>query len=169
VVNVITFLQQSRDWNSTAVFIAYDDSDGWYDHQLGQIMNQSTTADDMLTGNGQCGNGTVSALPGALGAVHAQGRCGYGPRQPLLVISPFAKQNFVDHTLTDQSSIIHFVEDNWLGGKRIGSGSFDTISGSVNNMFDFSRQHDHFGDRDGNDGLFLLNPTSGEPQGFGRW
>jgi phospholipase C len=119
----------------------------------------------MLTGNGQCGSGTESALPGALGAAHAQGRCGYGPRQPLMVISPYAKQNFVDHTLTDQTSIIHFIEDNWLSGKRI-SGSFDAISGSVNNMFDFSRHHDHFGDDD-NDGLFLLNPTTGEPQG--RW
>jgi phospholipase C len=157
VVEVINFLQQQRDWDSTAVFIAYDDSDGWYDHQLGQIVNQSTTADDMLTGNGQCGSGTDTALPGASGAAHAQGRCGYGPRLPLQLISPYAKHNFVDHTLTDQSSIIHFVEDNWLGGKRIGSGSFDAISGTVNNMFDFSHRDDH--DRD----QFLLNPTTGEP------
>jgi phospholipase C len=157
VVNVINFLQQQRDWESTAVFIAYDDSDGWYDHQLGQIVNQSTTADDMLTGNGQCGNGTDTALPGASGAAHAQGRCGYGPRLPLQLISPYAKHNFVDHTLTDQSSIIHFIEDNWLGGKRIGSGSFDAISGSVNNMFDFSHRDDRHDDR------FLLNPTTGEP------
>lgn len=42
-----------------------------------------------------------------------QDRCGYGPRQPLLVISPYAKVNFVDHTITDQSSILRFVEDNW--------------------------------------------------------
>jgi phospholipase C len=167
VVTVINALQQSRDWSSTAVFIAYDDSDGWYDHQLGQIVNQSTTASDMLTGTGLCGSGTDSALPGPSGAAHAQGRCGYGPRLPLMVISPFAKENFVDHTLTDQSSIIRFVEDNWLGGKRIGSGSFDAIAGPVNNMFDFSRHHDHFGDDD-NDGLFLLNPSTGEPIGFGR-
>jgi phospholipase C len=168
VVTVINALQQSHDWSSTAVFIAYDDSDGWYDHQLGQIVNQSTTASDMLTGTGLCGSGTDSALPGPSGAAHAQGRCGYGPRLPLMVISPFAKENFVDHTLTDQSSIIRFVEDNWLGGKRIGSGSFDAIAGPVNNMFDFNRHHDHFGDDD-KDGLFLLNPSTGEPIGFGRW
>jgi phospholipase C len=72
----------------------------------------------------------------------------------------------VDHTLTDQSSIIHFVEDNWLSGKRIGSGSFDADSGSVNNMFDFSREHEW--DSHGNDGLFLLDPSTGEPQGFGH-
>ncbi|HEY1757975.1 MAG TPA: alkaline phosphatase family protein [Bryobacteraceae bacterium] len=166
VVTVINALQQSREWSSTAVFINYDDSDGWYDHQLGQIVNQSTTADDMLTGTGQCGTGTDSALPGPSGAAHAQGRCGYGPRLPMMVISPWAKHNFVDHTLTDQSSIIRFVEDNWLGGKRIGNGSFDAIAGSVTNMFDFSQSGDHFGDhRD--DNLLLLNPGTGEPQG--RW
>ena len=38
------------------------------------------------------------------------------PRLPLLVISPFAKVNFVDGTFTDQTSIVQFIEDNWLGG-----------------------------------------------------
>src|SRR5947209_7929932 len=47
------------------------------------------------------------------------------PRQPLVVVSPWARQNFVDHTVTDQTSILRFVEDNWLGGTRIGQGSFD--------------------------------------------
>ena len=41
---VINFLQKQRDWESTAVVIAYDDSDGWYDHVLGQIVNHSATA-----------------------------------------------------------------------------------------------------------------------------
>ena len=44
------------------------------------------------------------------------GRCGYGTRMPLLVVSPFAKRNFVDHTLTDQTSVLRFIEDNWLDG-----------------------------------------------------
>ena len=57
-----------------------------------------------------------------------QTRCGYGPRQPLLVISPFAKRNFVDHTVTDQSSVLRFIEDNWETG-RIGNFSFDTKAG----------------------------------------
>ena len=71
-----------------------------------------------------------------------QGRCGYGTRLPLLVISPFARSNFVDHTLTDQTSIIRFIEDNWLNGERVQpGGSFDTIAGTLENMFDFDR-HD---------------------------
>lgn len=159
VVSVINFLMTTRDWSSTAVFINYDDSDGWYDHQLGQIVNQSATADDALTSTGHCGTGDA-ALPGADGAPHAQGRCGYGPRIPLMVISPWAKANFVDHTLADQSSIIHFIEDNWLRGERIGQGSFDAVSGSVDNMFDFT----HIS----SPSPYLLNPTTGEPAGI-RW
>ena len=65
----------------------------------------------------------------------ALGRCGYGTRVPLMVISPFAKKNYVDHTLVDQSSVLRFIEDNWLGGQRIQpGGSFDTIAGSIQNM-----------------------------------
>jgi phospholipase C len=134
VVNVINFLQQQSDWANTAVVIAYDDSDGWYDHQMGPIVNQSATSMDALTAPGQCGTGK-----GALAGVtiqHAQGRCGYGPRLPLLVISPYAKQNYVDHTVTDQTSILRFIEDNWLGGQRI-TGSFDNLAGRLNTMFDF--------------------------------
>jgi phospholipase C len=137
VVDVINALQQSKYWASTAVFLAYDDSDGWYDHQMSPILNQSTTAADALTGTGQCGNGVDTALAGP-NVLHAQGRCGYGPRLPFLLVSPYSKVNYVDHTITDQTSIIRFIEDNWLGGQRIGNGSFDAIAGTVNNMFDFS-------------------------------
>ena len=79
IVNVINFLQQeSGDWEHTAVVIAYDDSDGWYDHQMPPIVNQSASPADALTGR-FCGTG-ANALPGPGGVTHAQGRCGYGPR-----------------------------------------------------------------------------------------
>ncbi len=148
---VINFLQKQKDWANTAVVIAYDDSDGWYDHQMGPIVNQSATAMDALTAPGQCGTGT-----GALAGVtieHAQGRCGYGPRLPLLVISPYAKQNYVDHTVTDQSSILRFIEDNWLGGQRI-TGSFDNLAGRLNTMFDFKNPDTT---------PFILNTSTGQP------
>jgi phospholipase C len=157
VVTVINFLMTTPEWSSTAVFINYDDSDGWYDHQIGPIVNQSATSADQLTGSGQCGNG-ASALPGPSGAEHAQGRCGYGPRIPLMVISPWAKTNYVDHTVADQSSIIRFIEDNFLGGQRIGDGSFDALAGSVGNMFDFHQRP--------NVAPYLLDPNTGEPTGF---
>jgi phospholipase C len=135
IVNVINFLQKQRDWKSTAVILAYDDSDGWYDHQMGPIVNQSTTEADALTGLNACGNGET-ALPGPKTA-HAQGRCGYGPRLPLLVISPYARRNYVDHALTDQTSILRFIEDNWLQAERVGQGSFDALAGPITGMFDF--------------------------------
>jgi phospholipase C len=138
VVQVINFLQQkSNDWAHTAVVIAYDDSDGWYDHQMSQIVNQSATTSDALSGTDSCGSGVLALAGAAPGTTNAQGRCGHGPRLPLLLISPWAKSNFVDHTATDQSSVLRFIEDNWLSSQRI-PGSFDALAGSLDNMFDFT-------------------------------
>jgi phospholipase C len=160
VVNMINLLQKSPEWSSTAVILAYDDSDGWYDH-VNMIINPSASAQDQFSGPQKCI--PLAGTPGALSTPllglngqPVQGRCGYGPRQPLLVISPFAKPNFVDHTLTDQSSILRFIEDNWLNGQRIGQGSFDAIAGSINNMFDFTQTPNP---------KLVLNPTLGTPTG----
>ena len=156
LVNAVNFLESLPTWNSTAVVIMYDDSDGWYDHQMGPIVNTSTGTADALTAPGACGT-AATALPGLNPALaHALGRCGYGPRQPLLVISPYARRNFVDHTITDQTSIIRFIEDNWLAGERIGSGSFDAIANSITQMFNF--------DRIRHEGVLILNPSTGEKQ-----
>jgi phospholipase C len=88
------------------------------------------------------------------------GRCGYGPRLPFMVISPFAKKNFVDHTITDQSSIIAFIEDNW-GLPRI-SNSMDAIAGPITNMLDFSH-HEDSGSR-----TLFLDPGTGQPAHQGQ-
>ncbi|MGA7754415.1 MAG: alkaline phosphatase family protein [Candidatus Sulfotelmatobacter sp.] len=156
VTRIVNLLEKLPTWSSTAVVIMYDDSDGWYDHQIGPIVNQSTGPSDALTGPGACGTAT-SSLPGLNPTnLHALGRCGYGPRLPLLVISPWARQNFVDHTVTDQTSVIHFIEDNWLGGQRIGTGSFDSISNSISQMFDFTKIRSN--------GTLFLSPDTGEKQ-----
>jgi len=144
LVQTINALQSLKEWPEIAVIIDWDDSDGWYDHQLGQIVNQSATAADALTGVGMCGTG-ANALGGF------QGRCGYGPRIPLQVVSGWAKKNFVDHTLTDQSSILRFIEDNWGLGQI--SDSFDALAGPLTNMFDF----EHFR----NEQVFL-DPITGK-------
>ena len=144
ITTIINFLQTLPEWDSTAVVIAWDDSDGWYDHAAGPIVNQSTSVADNLNAPGACGLGTNS-LAGL------QSRCGYGPRLPLLVVSPYARRNFVDHTITDQSSVVRFIEDNW-GLSRIANGSFDVYAGTLNNMFDFSAlRSDHV----------ILNPRTG--------
>ena len=38
---------------------------------------------------------------------------GDGPRVPMIVVSPYARQDFVDHTYTDHVSILKFIEANW--------------------------------------------------------
>ncbi len=155
-VQVINALQNSEFWESTAVIITYDDSDGWYDHVMPPIVNQSSTTADALTGTGACGATTGIALPGGApgNLAHAQGRCGYGPRLPLLVISPYAKKNYVEHTVLDQTSVLRFIEDNWLDGQRTGPGSFDNIANSIENMFNFDHQRN-------DDGVLILDPSTG--------
>jgi phospholipase C len=103
VVDTIDKLERSEEWISTAVVIAYDDSDGWYDHQLSPIVNGST--DPALD------------VPGRL---------------------PFSKVNFVDHHVTDQTSILKFVEDNWRTGRIRGS-SFDARAGRLDSLLDLHK------------------------------
>ncbi len=147
LADTINRLEKSRYWKDTAIIINYDDSDGWYDHQAPPIVNFSHTSADPFT--------YESNTPPSLGGI--QGRMGYGPRLPLLVISPYAKANYVDHKTTDQSSILRFIEDNWNLG-RIGGGSFDAIAGSIDGMFDFD-------DGPANSPLFL-DPDTGRPVGM---
>jgi phospholipase C len=134
LVDEINTIEQSKDWSSTAIVIAYDDSDGWYDHQMGPIIRQSQGPSDTLNGTGKCGSAAKPPVQ--------NDRCGVGPRQPLLVISPWAKQNFVDNTFTDQASIPRFIEDNW-GLPRIGNESADSAAGTLDNAFDFDQKFGH--------------------------
>ena len=161
IVQVVNTVMTSRYWKDTAIIVLYDDSDGWYDHVYPPLANASAlsalpSSSDALTGAGQCG----VPLPGAV-----LGRCGYGPRLPFLVISPFARRNFVDHSVTDQSSVLRFIEDTFdLGridsatGKSVAEGgSFDQIAGSLSAMFDFDRSQDDDGRR------VILDAATGQP------
>ena len=158
---------QSPDWKSTAVFINWDDSDGWYDHVYSGVTNPSLSQADNLT------NTTFSGgRPRACADTRArrrqplggeQGRCGFGPRIPMLVISPYAKPNYVDHHLSDQASIINFVEYNWhLPGIP---GSADQVLAArdrraglpfdLAGMFDFHQPPNP---------TLILNGATGEPE-----
>jgi phospholipase C len=158
IVNEVNALEQSPDWSSTAVVVNYDDSDGWYDHVYSGVTNPSTSVADNLTGptvkgtinagnltSGHCGSGV------ALGATAAhpngqQGRCGFSSRLPMVLISPCADPNTVDHNMSDQASIINFIEYNW--NLPAIPGSFDQVLASKDKaegipfdlagMFDFS-------------------------------
>jgi phospholipase C len=113
---------------------------------------------EAITTSGVCGTAPAGAPPGA-------GRCGYGPRLPFLVISPWARENYIDHTVIDQASSLRFIEDNWqLGtidgttlpsGQSLGSFSFDQLAGSIMSMFDFDDHPSH--------NLVILDPLTGRP------
>jgi phospholipase C len=144
LVTAINAVMRSPYWQSTAIMITYDDSDGWYDHVMPVIIGGSALPGiDALNGPGRCGDPAPGAYPG---------RCGYGPRLPLLVISPYARVNAVDHVLTDQSSIIRFIEDNWDLG-RIGDQSRDALAGPLEGLFDFHQARGQ---------AVMLDPKSGD-------
>jgi phospholipase C len=141
LVDTINALQTSSYWPNMAIVIAYDDSDGWYDHVMPPIVNQSNDPGiDAVCGGVDLPDGAFND------------RCGYGERMPFLVISPYARRNYVDHAVLDLTSILRFIEDNWqLGridsldypdGTPTGSpprdqGSFDRMAGDITGLFDF--------------------------------
>ena len=176
IVDEVNALEKTPDWSSTAVIVNYDDSDGWYDHAYSGVTNPSLAGADNLTGttlgtispsnltSGQCGSESTSKP-----LANEQGRCGFGPRLPMLVISPWAKTNYVDHNLSDQSSIINFIEYNW----RLPAipGSFDQalarqdkaehVPFDLAGMFDF-RPDFQFGGFDLGLPAVQLDPVSGQ-------
>jgi phospholipase C len=143
LVKTINRLQTLPEWHNTAIILTWDDSGGWYDHVMPPIISKSDDPkNDALYGKDLC------ALPNGkrpLGTYND--RCGYGPRIPMLIISPYAKVDFVDHNNTDFTSI-----HNWNLG-RIGDQSFDAHAGRLSNLFDFRAPHQ---------APLILNPNTGE-------
>jgi phospholipase C len=152
-VNTINSIEKSRDWASTAIVVTYDDSDGWYDHQAPTIINGSS---DPATDTAECTAVAVTVGSG-------NDRCGYSQRLPMVVISPWTRQNYVSHNNTNTASVVKFIEDNWLGGKSI-AGSFDAGSGSLDGsggLLDF-HTFPHFN-------RVILNPSTGAVVSTGRF
>ncbi|MFJ4412391.1 alkaline phosphatase family protein [Streptomyces sp. NPDC088910] len=133
LVKEINAVQASSSWKDTAVVVAYDDSDGWYDHAYAKPQNGSK--DSTVGSNGKAVDSPACQAGPASAGGYAD-RCGPGTRQPLLVISPYSKVNSVDHTRTEQASITRFIEDNWKTG-RVGDASFDSRANSLAGAFDF--------------------------------
>jgi phospholipase C len=132
LVNEINTIQKSKFWKNTAIVIAYDDSDGWYDHALTPITNGSS---DAKNDTAMCSSGGAPVLGGY------QDRCGPGPRLPMLVISPYARAGKVDHHQLTQTSVLSFIEQNWATG-QIGDSSFDATAGSMKHLFNFNKRRD---------------------------
>ena len=85
VTQLINAAMQGPDWNSTAIFLSWDDWGGFYDHVVPPQVDQN----------------------------------GYGLRVPGLVISPYAKQGYIDHQTLSFDAYLKFIEDDFLNGQRI--------------------------------------------------
>ena len=85
VTGLVNAAMQGPDWNSTAIFLAWDDWGGFYDHVAPPVVDQN----------------------------------GYGLRVPALVISPYAKKNYIDHQTLSFDAYVKFIEDVFLGGQRL--------------------------------------------------
>jgi phospholipase C len=171
VAGEIDALMRSPDWKSTLVVVNWDDSDGWYDHAGSGVTNPSLSVADNLTNtsltvsstgtSGQCGGSPQGTEETPFPLAGEQGRCGFGPRLPLVVVSPFAKHDAVDHNLSDQTSMINFVEYNW--GLPGITGSFDQALASKDASegvpFDLAGMLEFGGTANGK---LLLNPVTGQ-------
>jgi phospholipase C len=85
VTNLVNTIARSREWKSTAIFLAWDDWGGFYDHVKPPVVDLN----------------------------------GYGFRVPGLVISPYARRGFVDHQQLSFDAYAKFIEDDFLGGRRL--------------------------------------------------
>ena len=85
VTKLVNAVMRGPDWKSTAIFLAWDDWGGFYDHVAPPVVDRN----------------------------------GYGLRVPGLVISPYARRGFVDHQTLSFDAYLKFIEDDFLGGRRI--------------------------------------------------
>jgi len=87
-VSMVNRVMRSSYWPTTAILLTWDEGGGFYDHV---IPPREFTVNHSFT------NELV----------------GLGQRVPLLVISPYTRENFVSDTLLSHLSLLHFVEYNW--------------------------------------------------------
>lgn len=88
VVSVVNKVMSSSYWDSTVIFITWDEGGGFYD----QVVPPHLFTID---------NNFTSPV------------IGLGQRIPLLVISPFSKESYVSNTLMSHLSLDHFIDYNW--------------------------------------------------------
>jgi phospholipase C len=117
--DIIQALVNSSNWSSSALFLTYDEHGGYYDH----VAPPAAVKPDNIAPILQPGD-----EPGAFDHL--------GIRVPSIVISPYAKQHFVSHTVYDHTSILRFIE------KRFGLPNLtkrDKAADPMLGMFDFTK------------------------------
>lgn len=125
-------LRSSSYWKDTALVVAFDETGGWWDHvappDLGGHFATWVSGQPNLTGCQYAGDGQPC------------GEAGLGPRMPVLVISPFARQGFVDHDQLDTSSLVKWVEWNHRLPALGVWGDRDQTAGSLAGAFRFGEE-----------------------------
>jgi phospholipase C len=103
VATLINGLMQSSSWKNSAFFLTYDEGGGFYDH----VPPQPAVSPDGIKPVDLLPNDICTAVTGT-GPL-----CDFtwtGFRVPLVVISPYAKKNYVSHTVADYTAILKFIE-----------------------------------------------------------
>ncbi|MFF7734232.1 phosphocholine-specific phospholipase C [Streptomyces sp. NPDC007984] len=119
-------------WSKTALFITYDENDGFFDHVVPPLPPEDASR----------GLSTVDVSPDLFpgDARNTAGPYGLGPRVPMLVVSPWSKGGYVCSETLDHTSILRFMERRF--GVREGNISpwRRAVCGDLTAAFDFSRK-----------------------------
>ncbi|MEV5811274.1 phosphocholine-specific phospholipase C [Streptomyces mutabilis] len=119
-------------WAKTALFITYDENDGFFDHLVPPLPPKSAAQ----------GRSTVDVSLDVFkgSAKHREGFYGLGPRVPMLVVSPWSKGGFVCSETFDHTSVIRFMERRFGVREPNISPWRRAICGDLTSAFDFSRK-----------------------------
>ncbi|MET8029902.1 phosphocholine-specific phospholipase C [Streptomyces avermitilis] len=119
-------------WAKTALFVTYDENDGFFDHLVPPFPPQSAAQ----------GKSTVDVGPDLYqgDASHAAGPYGLGQRVPMLVVSPWSKGGYVCSETLDHTSIIRFMERRFGVHEPNISPWRRAVCGDLTSAFDFSRK-----------------------------
>ncbi|MET9381200.1 phosphocholine-specific phospholipase C [Streptomyces sp. NPDC002928] len=118
-------------WAKTALFITYDENDGFFDHLIPPFP----------PGSAAQGKSTVDVGPDLFkgDSGHTAGPYGLGQRVPMLVVSPWSKGGYACSETFDHTSIVRFVERRFGVHEPNISPWRRAICGDLTSAFDFSR------------------------------
>jgi phospholipase C len=93
VTSLVNAVMQSPYWANTAIFIAWDDWGGFYDHVVPPVVDRNHTPQTPIQG--------------------------FGIRVPGIMISAWARSGKIDHNVLSFDSYATFIEDIFMGGARL--------------------------------------------------